>query len=204
MAFRKNNDSIKAYCTGTVGGKIRQLRELRNLSMKELGVKCGFPVSSADVRIVQYESDKRKPTSETLRAIADALRVPVSVFSGIGEADSTGRLFSILFELEDQCGLHPYYSDGGWCVRFENIGAENLEMMRKWDKAYRELVLKKHSRVAYDIWKAESLPELKRINPEHEDVTPERLARAQKDLDEFRAFLEQGFEKENAEWEEKS
>lgn len=196
MAFRKRIGSKQHYSTGTIGGKIRQLRELRNLSMKELGQMCGFPDSGGDVRIAQYESCKKVPTADTLQAIAKALGVPVSVFSGIGEIGSTGRLFSILFELEDQCGLHPYYSDGGWCVRFENTGTENLQLMRKWDMAYKELVLKKNNLAAYYIWKAQNLPEQKEEDSKN-GFTEEKLAIAKKDLDEFEEFINREFDGKN-------
>ena len=42
----------------SVGSNIRHIRELRGLTQKELGLKCGFSASTADVRIRQYEADK--------------------------------------------------------------------------------------------------------------------------------------------------
>ena len=46
---------------GTIGGKIKRYRELRGWSQKELGIKCGFSASTADVRIAQYEKNKKIP-----------------------------------------------------------------------------------------------------------------------------------------------
>ena len=45
----------------SVGSNIRHIRELRGLTQKELGMKCGFSANTADVRIRQYEADKMVP-----------------------------------------------------------------------------------------------------------------------------------------------
>ena len=41
----------------TQGQRIRFVREFRHMTQKELGLACGFPKASADVRIRQYESE---------------------------------------------------------------------------------------------------------------------------------------------------
>ncbi len=43
------------------------------MTMKFLGQMIGFPESSADVRISQYEHDSRTPKPELLNKIAEAL-----------------------------------------------------------------------------------------------------------------------------------
>ena len=43
----------------TQGQRIRFVREFRHMTQKELGLACGFPEASADVRIRQYESDQK-------------------------------------------------------------------------------------------------------------------------------------------------
>lgn len=45
----------------TQGQRIRFVREFRHMTQKELGLACGFPEASADVRIRQYESDQNHP-----------------------------------------------------------------------------------------------------------------------------------------------
>lgn len=57
------------------GSKIKKIRTLRKMTMKELGLAVGFPKSSADVRIAQYESDKRAIKQDVLEKIAFALNV---------------------------------------------------------------------------------------------------------------------------------
>ena len=44
---------------GSLGQKIKKIRMLRKYTQKELGVMCGFSFSSADVRIAQYEKNKK-------------------------------------------------------------------------------------------------------------------------------------------------
>ena len=57
---------------GSIGGKIKKIRELRGLTQKQLGIMCGFSASSADVRIAQYEKNKKKPREKTLKDICEA------------------------------------------------------------------------------------------------------------------------------------
>lgn len=58
-----------------IGEKLRELRLLRNLTMKELGVAAGFPEKSADVRISQYEANSRIPKADIIEKLAFALQV---------------------------------------------------------------------------------------------------------------------------------
>lgn len=62
----------------TLGSRIQKYRNLHNLSQKELGIKVGFSPSTADVRISQYESDKKCPKWEIREKIAEALDVDIS------------------------------------------------------------------------------------------------------------------------------
>ena len=45
----------------SLGSNLKTIRLFRNKTLKELGQILGFSTSSADVRISQYESDKKKP-----------------------------------------------------------------------------------------------------------------------------------------------
>ena len=84
----------------TQGKRIRAIRKFRGYSQKELGIRAGMNPKSADVRIAQYESDKRAPRKETLFRIAKALNV-----SPMAVAPYTGRdsreILEILFWLEE-------------------------------------------------------------------------------------------------------
>ena len=54
--------------------RIKNIRKKRGMTQKELGVVAGFNAKSADVRIAQYESGKRKPKEKILTSIANALK----------------------------------------------------------------------------------------------------------------------------------
>jgi transcriptional regulator with XRE-family HTH domain len=58
-----------------VGDRIKRVRNSRGMTQKELGVAVGFDISSADVRIAQYESGTRTPKEDILTKIAEVLDV---------------------------------------------------------------------------------------------------------------------------------
>ena len=60
---------------GSLGQKIKKIRMLRKYTQKELGVMCGFSFSSADVRIAQYEKNKKIPREKILKDMCNALGV---------------------------------------------------------------------------------------------------------------------------------
>ena len=102
---------------GSIGGKIKKYRELRGWTQKELGIKCGFSASSADVRIAQYEKNKKIPREKVLKDIADALEVDECTFF---DADmlTYNRMYHALFDMEDLHGLHPVKKPDGYYLEF--------------------------------------------------------------------------------------
>ena len=57
------------------GERIHFFRTLRGMTQKYLGLLLGFPESSADVRLAQYESEDRTPKAEMTGQMAEALDV---------------------------------------------------------------------------------------------------------------------------------
>ena len=57
------------------GERIRFFRTLRGMTQKYLGMLLGFPPSSADVRMAQYESEDRTPKADLTAQMAEALDV---------------------------------------------------------------------------------------------------------------------------------
>lgn len=84
----------------TIGQRIKIIRKIRGLTQKELGLECGFSDSTSDVRIRQYESDSRVPKEETLRMIAEALKVNYRLVFDSKIRSSEDVLYT-LFELEE-------------------------------------------------------------------------------------------------------
>ena len=58
------------------GIKIKEIRQQKGLTQKQLGDMCGI----ADANIRKYENGKQNPKIETLQKIANALDEPLSIF----------------------------------------------------------------------------------------------------------------------------
>ena len=86
------------------GRRIRHYRMLRGMTQQALGVAVGFPESSADVRIAQYESGARTPKHALLCTLAEALGVSPSALD-IPRIKSREVLNQLLLALEDEYGL---------------------------------------------------------------------------------------------------
>lgn len=107
----------KLISPGSIAGKIKKYRELRELSQKELGLKCGFSASTADVRIAQYEKGNKIPRERALKEIASALEI--SEFA-LFDADLLypKRMYHALFDMEDFHGLRPIKKQDGYYLEF--------------------------------------------------------------------------------------
>ena len=86
------------------GMRIRHFRILRSMTQKALGIAVGFPESSADVRIAQYESGARTPKRELLCQLAAVLGVSTSALT-VPRIKSSEELCGLLAALEDECGM---------------------------------------------------------------------------------------------------
>jgi len=60
----------------TVAARLRQARELRGLSQREVGIRMGLDKDTASARISRYESGSMSISLEALFKIAEALEVP--------------------------------------------------------------------------------------------------------------------------------
>ncbi|MBK7145617.1 MAG: helix-turn-helix transcriptional regulator [Xanthomonadales bacterium] len=58
--------------------RLRQLREMRGLSQKELGVLAGIDPSAASPRINQYERGKHAPNFSVAARLAEVLGAPTA------------------------------------------------------------------------------------------------------------------------------
>ncbi|MDL2250139.1 helix-turn-helix domain-containing protein [Lachnospiraceae bacterium OttesenSCG-928-J05] len=103
---------------GSIGGKIKRIRELRGWTQKELGIKCGFSESTADVRIAQYEKGKKVPREKALKDISAALEVNEGVLFDANFA-SRQLMYHAFFDIEDFHGLHPTLINGKYYLEFD-------------------------------------------------------------------------------------
>ncbi len=58
----------------TLGERLKFIRHFRKMTQKELGIACGFPEESADVRIRHYEMNRYVPKQDMIQRLASALR----------------------------------------------------------------------------------------------------------------------------------
>jgi len=76
------------------GERLRRLREEKGVSQSELASKAGFQPSA----VAHFESDRRSPSFENLRRLADALTVTIDYLLGREtEPKSAGPIAEQLF-----------------------------------------------------------------------------------------------------------
>ena len=97
------------------GERIRFFRTLRGMTQKYLGLLLGFPESSADVRLAQYESEDRTPKAELTGQMAEALDVSPKAIA-VPDIDTMDGLMHTLFALEDRKLLRITNADGLICL----------------------------------------------------------------------------------------
>lgn len=114
---------------GSIGGKIKRYREMRGLTQKELGIMCGFTPSTADVRIAQYEKNKKLPREKVLKDMAAALGLEEHA---LYDADLyySEQMYHILFDLEDFHGLHPVKGPHGYQLAFGGATIRKRELKK--------------------------------------------------------------------------
>lgn len=115
---------------GSIGGKIKRIRELRGYTQKQLGIFCGFSQTSADVRIAQYEKNKKIPREKALNDIAEALGIDECA---LFDADMLpyNRMYHALFDMEDFHGLHPVKKEDGYYLEFSGHTALDQDIHRR-------------------------------------------------------------------------
>jgi len=158
----------------TQGQRIRFVREFRHMTQKELGLACGFPDASADVRIRQYESDHKSPKKDALEAMANALHVSVHALDNYKTFNATDTLENLfwmetfglleLFKLEEvrepeedwvvkgtynEPNYLQYSAPIGITIKYNSVN----EFMQEWYKRYVEYHENEITRDQYTNWK---------------------------------------------------
>lgn len=139
------------------GERIRFFRNLRGMTQKALGTLLGFPASSADVRMAQYESEDRTPKSELTAAIAEVLEVSPRAIA-VPDIDSMDGLMHTLFALEDRKLLRIQSIDGVICLRADiaegGMRAADLDQrLRAWQEQAAKLRDGEIAQEDYDRWR---------------------------------------------------
>lgn len=80
-----------------VGRRLRERREALGLAQEKVGVAIGLDESSARARISRYELGVHEPPYETVKLLAEALRVPVTYM--YCEEPDIARLLLVLHKI---------------------------------------------------------------------------------------------------------
>ena len=138
-----------------LGERIRFLRKLRGQTQKELGEAVGFSSNTADVRIGQYETNVKKPRTETLSAIAKALDVNVDALI-VPDLSNRNRIIHTLFLMEDELGftigkdpIHYYIELNATHPMFETMES----IFREWYDVYVEYRRDYIDKATYNNWR---------------------------------------------------
>lgn len=199
---------------GSIGGKIKRYREMRGLTQKELGILCGFTPSTADVRIAQYEKNKKLPREKVLKDMAAALGLEEHA---LYDADLFyhEQMYHILFDLEDLHGLHPVKGPYGYQLAFGGSTIRKREVkkyeydsfLEDWYKKRQEYLPEESDSQAtidekvkeYTLWRGEyPLNVIKEAADRRDDIT--RMAQLQAEMDALNAKMksDEEFERINS------
>lgn len=146
------------------GDRIKNIRTLRGMTQKELGLAVGFPARSADVRIAQYENGTRTPKEDVVQLMAQVLKVKPSAITSHNN-DIYIDLMYTLFDLENTFGLHIDQIEGELCLRMDRTHKDYVrifEMMLAWYEKRKLAGISFDDANAYEEWKLNYPPVLDR------------------------------------------
>ncbi len=139
-----------------IGERIHFFRLLRGMTQKYLGTAVGFPESSADVRLAQYETGTRTPKADLTATLANVLDVSPQALD-VPDIDSYVGLMHTLFTLEDNYGLTVSETAGEVCLKVNkdkgNNARELLKMLYAWKEQADKLSAGEISMEEYDRWR---------------------------------------------------
>ena len=139
-----------------IGERINFFRKKNNLTMNYLGQQLGFPAKGADVRIVQYENNSRKPKADLTAKMAEIFGVSPEALS-VPDIDTYIGLMHTFFTLEDMYGLTIDKIDDTVCLHLDkNIskpGGQLWDMLDDWYVMKDKLAHGRITQEEYDKWR---------------------------------------------------
>ena len=138
-----------------IGERIRFLRNLRGMTQKQLGISVGFPESSADVRLAQYESGSRTPKESMTKIIADSLDVSPLALT-VPDINTHLGFMHTLFATEDIYSLIPSIKDGRVTLTFSNLRVLDQTFMKsiyEWAEMSDKYRAGEITKEEYDNWR---------------------------------------------------
>lgn len=108
-----------------IGKRLRNIRNHRNMTQQELGVKLGIDEKSAGVRIIQYEKGLRSPRKEYVEKFSEVLNVMPEAIN-VPTINNSTDLMHLLFALEDFYDMKIKKMNGQICLVFDNEEINSL------------------------------------------------------------------------------
>ena len=131
-----------------IGKRLRNIRNHRNMTQQELGVKIGIDEKSAGVRIIQYEKGLRSPRKEYVEKISEVLNVIPEAIN-VPTINNSTDLMHLLFALEEFYDLRITELDNKVCLTF---GKEVEPLLSEWYKKNKSLKNSDISEYEYKNW----------------------------------------------------
>jgi len=139
-----------------IGERMHYFRTLLGMTQKYLGQRIGFSEKTADVRIAQYESEKRGPKAEMIKQLAEVFDVAPEALK-VPDIDNYIGLMHTLFTLEDRYGLTITKLDDQVCLKQDinhpNYDISLAEDLISWYDTKNRLTSGSITTKAYDHWR---------------------------------------------------
>ncbi|MBQ7372643.1 MAG: helix-turn-helix transcriptional regulator [Blautia sp.] len=139
-----------------IGERINFFRKRNNLTMNYLGQLLGFPAKGADVRIIQYVNNSRKPKADLTAKMAEIFGVSPQALT-VPDIDTEVGLMHTFFALEDVYGLTVDRIDDTVCLHLDkNVSQPGGTLWTFLDDWYAMKDKLAHGRITkeeYDEWR---------------------------------------------------
>lgn len=140
----------------SLGERIRFFRNRKKWTQVELGERMGFTGTTANIRVAQYEWNRRKPSKETVEEFAKIFDVVPEALQN-PDIDSKVGLMHTLFTLEDLYGISATIVEGRVClkpdVHHPKYSAELVDDLAAWSDMKNKLDSGIISQEEYDHWR---------------------------------------------------
>ncbi|MDO4538390.1 MAG: helix-turn-helix transcriptional regulator, partial [Coriobacteriales bacterium] len=138
-----------------MGAKIRELRQRRKLTQRELARLSGLSESA----LRSYELGDRFPKEKHIDRIARALKVRPEVFED-HRITTVDQVIHVLFNLEDQFGVVPNGTREEPGIKIDRRRAELRKALRDWGRRREQLEAGELSADEYRDWKDTYVPRI--------------------------------------------
>ena len=130
------------------GNTLKEIRQYRGYTQKELGILMGFKESTADVRIAQYEAGTRFPKEDGILKLAEILKVQPSVLTTPDIPDNTA-MTQLIMALDEYPNIDLDIEEDG-TVKIKVKGME--EHFKLWREKRLEMMSNELPEELYTEW----------------------------------------------------